>query len=578
MPGSIDYRALFYRSPNPYVLLAPDLTIVAANDAYLRITASRRDDLIGRNLFDVFPNEPDDPNNKGALQLRESLERVLHTGEPDTLAIIPYTVPRHTPTGIVVEERYWSATHTPILNDRGDVKYILQHTVDVTELHHLKQELRTAEAALDTGISREQLEGGVLHRAQAVQEANVILESQRKHLLKLFEEAPGFIAVLRGPEHVVQIANNTYRQLVGQRDVVGMRVADAFPEVVGQGFFELLDQVYQTGEPYVGRRERIRLRRRPDAPPEEVYVDFIYQPIFEADGTISGIFVEGHEVTDLVRAQEELQELNQKLEQRVEARTAELEARNRELQEFAYVASHDLQEPLRKVSSFADLVLAEFGDVLGEEGRHYLLRMQNAARRMATLIQDLLAYSRVSTRARGFERVNLNQIANEVLNDLQILIEETQGRVELDSLPEIDADPLQMRQLFQNLIANALKFHRPDVPPVVEVYGHTETDEEGGPICVLEFKDNGIGFPQQYVDRIFAPFQRLHSREEYQGTGIGLAICRRIAERHNGTITARSTPGEGSVFIVRLPLYQHEEVGISDQSHAQNYDAGDPAL
>lgn len=513
-----------------------------------------------------------------ARQLRESLERVLHTGEPDTLAIIPYTVPRHTPTGIVVEERYWSATHTPILNDRGDVKYILQHTVDVTELHHLKQELRTAEAALDTGISREQLEGGVLHRAQAVQEANVILESQRKHLLKLFEEAPGFIAVLRGPEHVVQIANNTYRQLVGQRDVVGMRVADAFPEVVGQGFFELLDQVYQTGEPYVGRRERIRLRRRPDAPPEEVYVDFIYQPIFEADGTIFGTFVEGHEVTDLVRAQEELQELNQKLEQRVEARTAELEARNRELQEFAYVASHDLQEPLRKVSSFADLVLAEFGDVLGEEGRHYLLRMQNAARRMATLIQDLLAYSRVSTRARGFERVNLNQIANEVLNDLQILIEETQGRVELDSLPEIDADPLQMRQLFQNLIANALKFHRPDVPPVVEVYGHTETDEEGGPICVLEFKDNGIGFPQQYVDRIFAPFQRLHSREEYQGTGIGLAICRRIAERHNGTITARSTLGEGSVFIVRLPLYQHEEVGISDQPHAQNYDAGDPAL
>lgn len=561
MPGPIDFEAFFNGSPNAYVILAPDFTMVAANEAYLQVTASRREDIIGRTIFEVFPNDPDDPDNPGVRRLRDSLERVLRTAKPDTFAVIPYVVPRHTPGGVVVEERFWSATHTPISDDQGKVAYILQHTVDVTELHHLKQALRTAEAALDTGIPREQLEVGVLHRAQAVQEANVILESQRRHLLELFEQAPGLMAVLRGPEHVFQIANNAYRQLVGQRNLIGMRVADAFPEVAGQGFFELLDRVYQTGEPYIGRRERLQLQRRPDAPPEEVYVDFIYQPIFDADGSVSGIFVEGHEVTDLVIAQEQLKNLNQSLEQRVAERTAELESRNRELQEFAYVASHDLQEPLRKVSSFSDLILAEYGDVVGEEGHYFLERIQGATRRMASLIQDLLAYSRVTTRAGRFRRVDLNLVTEEVLNDLQFRIDETRGNVKVGRLPEIDADAVQMRQLLQNLIGNALKFHRPDVPPVVEVTARTEGESEADQMLVLEVRDNGIGFQEQYADRIFAPFQRLHGRDSYEGTGIGLAICRRIAERHNGTITARSTPGQGSVFTVRVPVRQAEGSG-----------------
>lgn len=248
-------------------------------------------------------------------------------------------------------------------------------------------------------------------------------------------------------------------------------------------------------------------------------------------------------------------------EEQLRIHTAELERSNRELQDFAYVASHDLQEPLRKISSFADLLRREYGDVLDDEGRHYLDRMQQAAIRMSNLIRDLLTFSRVTTKTQPFEQVDLNEVLVDVLSDLDVRLKETAGRVDAETLPTIEADPVQMRQLFQNLIGNALKFHRPNVPPVVRIrsvqeksatpFASAEQD-----FCRLSIQDNGIGFDEKYLDRVFAPFQRLHTGARYEGTGIGLAICRRIVERHGGEITARSTPGEGTTFILTLPVRQ----------------------
>jgi light-regulated signal transduction histidine kinase (bacteriophytochrome) len=177
--------------------------------------------------------------------------------------------------------------------------------------------------------------------------------------------------------------------------------------------------------------------------------------------------------------------------------------------------------------------------------------MHNAALRMRTLIDDLLSFSRVTTKARPFEQVDLMQIGTEVLSDLEERIVQTSGEVVLDELPTIQADPLQMRQLLQNLISNGLKFRRPDVPPRVRVQAHFEGDN--AEICVIQVADNGIGFDETYLDRIFEVFQRLHGRLEYEGTGMGLAICRKIAERHGGSITADSQAGVGSTFIVRIP-------------------------
>ena len=255
-----------------------------------------------------------------------------------------------------------------------------------------------------------------------------------------------------------------------------------------------------------------------------------------------------------IRVQERTAELataNEHLRQS----TLELERSNRELQDFAFVASHDLQEPLRKIQAFGDRLRGKHGEALGPEGIDYLERMQRAARRMHVLINDLLTFSRVASKGQPFVPSDLGQIAREVLSDLEVRVEQTGARVEIGDLPTLDADPLQMRQLLQNLIGNALKFHRDGEPPQVKVSGSVLADG-GPPRARIVVADNGIGFDMKYLDRIFTPFQRLHGRQEYEGTGMGLAVCRRIVERHGGTLTAESAPGEGARFLVTLPVRQ----------------------
>lgn len=252
------------------------------------------------------------------------------------------------------------------------------------------------------------------------------------------------------------------------------------------------------------------------------------------------------------------------LEQETQQRL-ELARSNSELQQFASIASHDLQEPLRKIQTFSNRLKDKYAQELTEQGRDYLERMQNAAERMQILIDDLLILSRVTTKAQPFVQVNLNQITQEVLSDLEVRIQQCGECVTVSELPTIDADPVQMRQLLQNLISNALKFHRNQSPQIIKVYSQNLESEElptgGSPTLEwfqLIVEDNGIGFDEKYLDRIFNVFQRLHTRSEYEGTGMGLAICRKIAERHGGSITGKSTLGQGSKFIVTLPKKQRK--------------------
>ncbi|MGC3971182.1 MAG: CHASE3 domain-containing protein [Pirellulales bacterium] len=255
--------------------------------------------------------------------------------------------------------------------------------------------------------------------------------------------------------------------------------------------------------------------------------------------------------------------MTEELERLVTLRTTELNqtndalrVSNRELEQFASVASHDLQEPLRKIEAFGDRLKSRNMEQLDDNGRDYLERVLVSASRMRSLINDLLNFSRVTTRAQPPQPVNLQTVAEEVTSDLEGRLQQTGGRVELGKLPTVEADPTQMRQLLQNLIGNALKFHRPEVPPVVKVNARNDLSEKVGPSVVITVEDNGIGFEEVYLDRIFNVFQRLHGRNEYEGTGMGLAIARKIVERHQGTITAHSRLDEGSTFIVTLPLTQ----------------------
>ncbi|MGI9449150.1 MAG: sensor histidine kinase [Geminicoccaceae bacterium] len=239
-------------------------------------------------------------------------------------------------------------------------------------------------------------------------------------------------------------------------------------------------------------------------------------------------------------------------------REAALASSNRELEAFASIASHDLQEPLRKVEAFGDRLKRKYHDNLGDDGKMYIERMQSSVSRMRALINDLLNYSRVTTKGKPFGPVNLQQILQEVISDLEVRIEGVGGKVNVSALPTIDADPTQMRQLFQNLIANAMKFHRPDEPPVVEIRAAVQGPGETGARqrCRIEVQDNGIGFDMKYAERIFGIFQRLHTRADYEGTGVGLATCRKIAERHHGNISVQSEPSSGTTFMIDLPLHQ----------------------
>ena len=297
-------------------------------------------------------------------------------------------------------------------------------------------------------------------------------------------------------------------------------------------------------------------------------------------------------VIELRGRETELKTLNLSLEERVAERTRELSQANRglevevaerrraevalerqaqelarsnsELEQFASVASHDLQEPLRKIQAFGDLLTSKSGDALNDDGRDYLQRMKDAASRMQDLIAGLLTLSRVTTQVQPHVAVDLYDLTQGVLSDLESRIERTHGRVEVGDLPVIEADPLQMRQLMQNLISNALKFQKPEESPVVRVEGRfvngtngaDDRTPSGGNLLELTVRDNGIGFDEGYADKIFGIFQRLHGRSAYEGAGIGLATCRKIVERHDGTISARSAPGEGATFVVTLPIKQ----------------------
>ena len=237
----------------------------------------------------------------------------------------------------------------------------------------------------------------------------------------------------------------------------------------------------------------------------------------------------------------------------------ELERSNEALDEFASVASHDLQEPVRKIISFGDLLNRSAASSLAVADREYLTRMLNAATRMRTLINDLLLYSQIGTRNQPLVRTDLAAIAREVAADLETTIAEAGGRVILGELPTIEADPLQMRQLLQNLLGNALKYRRESDPPVVQL---SAVDQGDGRWAIV-VADNGIGFSEQQASKIFRMFVRLHGRGQYDGSGIGLAICRKIAERHHGTIAATSIPGQGATFTVTLPAKQVEQGYLS---------------
>ena len=293
----LDYAGLFDASPNPYLVLDRRLHIVGANRAYLDATKCRLQDIVGRWAWDAFPTDP-----KTLRQSVASFERAIRDRRPDTMALLRFDIPRPEAEGGGFEEHYWSIVHAPVLDGTGEVALVLQHPIDVTELKRLR------DAAEGRRSDLKPAQRGIFERALAVHEANLSLQAEAEGLRRLFAQAPGFMCVLRGPEHRFELANAAYARLVGGRDLVGRPVREALPELEGQGFFELLDRVYATGEPFVGRGVEVSLRAGQDDAPEPRFLDFVYQPIADEAGNVSGIFVQGNDVTAAKRGEERLRQ------------------------------------------------------------------------------------------------------------------------------------------------------------------------------------------------------------------------------------------------------------------------------
>ena len=365
------------------------------------------------------------------------------------------------------------------------------------------------------------------------------LDAERSRLLELFAQAPALIAVLSGPNHIYKLVNQPYLELVGKQDLVGKTIREALPELEGQGYFEMLDEVYRSGEPIVGNEMRAELYRGGRL--DEGYFNLVFQPLRDVNANVDGILIHAVEVTDQVRARHEVEA---KAEELVRL-TQRLEASNRDLDQFAYAASHDLKAPLRGIANLAAWVEEDLGDRVTEEAREHLKLLRGRVNRMEGLIDGILQYSRAGRVREAPEPVDSAALLHEVV-DLLAAPEGFEVRVP-ETLPHLVTERLPLQQVFMNLLGNALKYNR-SPQPWVEVRG-----VDRGALCEFSVADNGPGIAPQYHERIFGIFQTLQGRDEVEGTGIGLSLVRRLVESRGGRIWVESEEGQGATFRFLWP-------------------------
>jgi PAS domain S-box-containing protein len=508
-------RSLVESAPFPIgVYRGREMRIQLTNQSIID-TWGKGSDLIGKTYFEVLP----ELSNQNIYQ---KLDDVYTTG-------IPFHA-KNQRVDLVVDGKlqpfYFNYSFTPLFNADGNVYGVMNTAADVTDLAIAKQQIEISEQNLK----------------------NVILQ------------APVAMCLLKGIDNIVDIANERMLEIWGKRgpELLNKPLFEGLPEAKNQGFEQLLERVYKTGETFTAMGVPASLTQ--DGELKEMYLNFVYEALRGDNGEVSGIMAVAVEVTEQVLAQKKIEDV-------VANRTAELAEANQELkntnaslEQFAYAASHDMQEPLRKIETFSNLLERE-KDQLSEKGQSMLSKINTSASRMKTIIHDLLQYS--DQKMDGtLDHVDLNEVVTQVKNDLEITIQEKNVQIIAEPLPFLDAVKGQMNQLFYNLIINSIKFAKKDTPPQIHIAANklSEVDikatKELDPdknYLQIKLKDNGIGFDQRYADKIFHLFSRLHGKAEYEGTGIGLGLCKKIVQNHKGHIYAISQIGEGATFYVILP-------------------------
>ncbi|UXY16294.1 response regulator [Chitiniphilus purpureus] len=571
-----DYQKLFRESATCKCLLDADFNFVDVSAGYCAVTQRSRQELLGRNLFEMFPADPGSTDSDHIEILRNSFQRVFDTGLPDTLPLIRYAIARLDASGRrVFEDAYWSASHYPVADQAGKVCFVLQHTQDVTEIQALRRALNAARQ--DVAVLGDEQE--VLERARLAQEEKQRMDAERLHLRRLFEQAPGFMCVLRGPEHVFELANEAYYVLVGRRELIGCNVRQALPDMAGQGYFELLDQVYASGEAFIGREMRV-LVQRDGGTPDEVFVDLIYQPIRGRDGRVSGIFVQGHDVTAQKHARDELAAYRNHLEQLVELRTRELADSEKERRQAERAllqtqkleaigkltggVAHDFNNVLQIIASNLQLLR---GEAIGSaQGRQRLQGALAGVERGAKLASQLLSFAR----RQPLEPVVCN--VGKLLSRMDALLHRALGEaiaVELvvgAGLWHCALDPNQLENVVLNLAINARDAMQGEGKLTIEVgnamldetYAAQHAEVKPGQYVMIAISDTGSGMSEEVAEKAFEPF--FSTKPEGQGTGLGLSMVYGFVKQSGGHIKIYSELGEGTTVRIYLPRSLGEEI------------------
>ncbi len=563
----LDFQALFDASPNPYLVLDRALDIVGANRAYLKSTGRTLDDIVGRWAWDAFPTDPQ------TLRIAiESFERVLRTKQAHTIALLRFDIPS-SDGAEGFEERYWSIVHEPVLDAMGEVSLVLQHPIDVTEMHRLREAVGDAER--DTRPNLEPAHSGIFTRARTLQEANWRLQAEGDRLRGMFEQAPGFMCMLHGSEHRFEMANDAYVRLVGNRDLVGRPVREVLPELEGQGFYELLDRVFSTGEPFVGRGLEVVLAAD-DAGHRRRFVDFVYQPVRDPSDKVAGIFVQGSDVTEAKHAELALREAKDTLERRVEERTSALATEQREhassqeqlrqsqkleaVGQLTGGVAHDFNNLLTVIRSSTDLLRRR--DLPEERRARYVDAISTTVDRAAKLTGQLLAFAR--RQALKPETFDVRERLGSVADMLDSVVG---ARIQVETrVPDVPchvlADVSQFETALVNMAVNARDAMAGEgvltlgvayglaMPPI---RGHAGSE---GRFVAVSLSDTGAGIESEALGRIFEPF--FTTKEVGKGTGLGLSQVFGFAKQSGGDVDVESRVGVGTTFTLYLPQVEPE--------------------
>ena len=520
---------LFVQAPTAIqILRGEDFIYELANERSLELLGRTKEQVIGKKVIDIMPEAAE----QGIIDL---LQHVYSSGDRFVANEVPiyFTIDNNK------VEKYVRVVYQPLRNEDGEVAGIMITGDDITDQVVARKKIEESETRFRE--LAESLERIVNERTLELQNKNRELENSQSFLQQLIDSSVEFISVLDAEMNYIMV-NKKFEETIGQSraELKGKNLLEVNPKAEGSTQFESLKKALQG--------ETVHIDKSPSISVPDIYIDCYFIPL-RIEGKIEGVIIMARDVTDIVQAEKLLEQKNQ-----------ELLRSNEDLQQFAHVASHDLKEPVRKVRTFANRLSREFGPTMTDHAKTYLSKMEKAADRMYTMIDGVLKYSSLTAIDDDVELVNLNQTIEAIQADLEVIIGDKQAKIEYTELPTIEGSSILLYQLFYNLIFNSLKFARPGVPPIIRIEANQEGQADSdifpgqkNQFARIIIRDNGIGFNDADTARIFMPFSRLNSKDKFEGTGLGLALCKKIVERHGGTITATGIENEGSAFEIRLP-------------------------